>query len=889
MEKWYDDFKITEEDTIKKIQIKRDLFDYKDNFKENPIGGNSFVADLETYRDIENDVKPITTIISYSHLSYLKKQTVKDRRKPIPEFTKEFEGKVLDIVNDTDSNLSDEEKEIQLYKKFFDDMISITKKKSTSLNNRIIIFMFNNSRYDNSYFLKVLVRLGYTQTLDNKFHRDIKNQKQIDKFNKKIEDIKKQIEEYKQLNIPNEKDIELLEEEIKDIKKHIKNITVEDKTKYKNEYVLLANDSVQNLSLKFTYKNYIFELKDMCNFLKTKLATLGDIVGEKKLKDIGFEYFSLDYKTLTPEQWKEYKLYAEMDVKILWLAGKKYSNLIEFDNPNILTISSLSLHQWKKLEYQNKPYYRIDYVDWEIGNESYRGGFSFVNEKFLNKRLSNVHSYDINSSYPSSMMNNLPYEEISEEEISDEVKNGYVAKLYHIIFKNFKIKEDMIPIIPNKTKSLNNSFYKDYNRDKALEIHKMIDSKNVWTEFEVWLWDKELEWFEKFYNDMDYEILETKYFKTKRLFSKYINHFYIQKAQSDVDKILCGLIKQYFNNRDINQLNEDKKIEFDKYFNEKNDLLEATIPFYWESFCNTINKYVNIIDNLKTEKQIKEFTNDLENQLIYLETVRNTTKLYLNTLYGKFGMKPNQESYIHLSDKLEKGDIVDIEVNPLTKETYTYKITAVKQHKILDKYVYSTIRVDKDKKKANNVFIASYITMLSRNKLYEVLHRYTNKSVLYGDTDSVKMFDYLDDSFVNNTALGKWKYEDTYKDFCYVGSKKYMYVNDKGKFDFKIAGVNQISDIYGDYKKSYKVQNDIMNDFVNNELKILKKGSCVDKDTGEKVIKDKSTEIQLSQKDVDKQFISIDKQHKSLIEAGYTIKEQSEDYDWSIFEGDNKS
>lgn len=845
------------EEDKSKIVIKENIFDYKDNFIERPLCCNSFVGDFETYKGEDDNPNPITTIISYSHLSYVSKQTIKDRRKVIPNFIKEYEGNVIDIVNDTDKNLSEEDKEIQMYEKFFDDMINRTKKLSDSKNRKIFIFMFNNSRYDNSYLIKILVKLGYKHSLDGKFHHPIKNIDDIKPYQDKINELELQLKDKE-----DKEEIDLIKEEITNNRDIIKRLMVEDKSKFFKEYVLLSNDDVKQLSLSFVYKGYIFHLKDICCFLKCSLKDLGETIGCKKEKEIGDKYFQIDYKTLTDKQWEEYRYYSDIDTKILWLSCKKFSNLIEFDNQRIMTISSLSLHNWKKLEPENRQFYKINYLDWEVGNSSYRGGFSFVNEHFIHKKVENVHSYDINSSYPSSMMEVIPFEEILESEVDDIIKRRKVVKLHHIRFDRFKLREDMIPIIPNLQQGINNSFYKDYDVRKSIEIYKRNKSrfKKSWNELTLWVWEEELEWFKKFYNDMKYEILETRYFQCKRLFTNYINHYYITKSQSDVDKIFCSFIYTYLKNRDKQWIEKHKKLEFDRYFNEKNNLLDSNKPldWYWNKYCNVIDKYVNIIDN-STEEELKQLEEDINYQLTYIDLTRKTTKLYLNTLYGKFGQKPIQETHIHLPDEYQKGDIVEVVVDDNTKEKHTYRIESVKKHKILDKFVYSVIRTDKEVKKCNNVYISSYITMLSRMKLYDVIYKYGNKTVLYGDTDSIKMFDYLDDSYINNTTLGKWKYEGTYKKFGYIGSKKYMNIDSEGNFDYKISGINRLSDEYSEYDKEK-----LIDLFLDCNLKVEKKQTEIHKETGEKIIKDKPVLVNLERKDLDVQFVSIDKQYEMV-------------------------
>lgn len=374
-----------------------------------------------------------------------------------------------------------------------------------------------------------------------------------------------------------------------------------------------------------------------------------------------------------------------------------------------------------------------------------------------------------------------------------------------------------------------------------------------------------MEWFKKFYDVLEYEVLETKYFKCKKLFKNYINFFYINKSQSDVDKIICSLLQHYLENRDKQWIENNKQKEFEKYFNSENNLLNKPIEIYWKEFVDVIEDYIQEIDNLD-EKGLKEFKHNLDNQLLYLTINRETTKLYLNTLYGKFGQNPDLDTHIYVDKQFKKDDVVNLCVDKNNLKQQKFEIVSVKGHKVLDKNVYSVINKDKLKTTANNVYIASYITMLSRCKLFEVIHRYGNNVVLYGDTDSVKLWNkHLDKEYINNVALGKWKYEETYSEFAYVGAKKYLYITDKGKFNFTIAGVNKLSDCYKGYEKDKSIQEKIISDFINFKLKIYKKGTSTNKETGEKLINDKPTEIQLSKKDNEIQFYSIQRQYEKVL------------------------
>lgn len=838
-----------------KIKVKENIFDYQTNDILKPVNNNSFVCDLETYTEsIENsNIPPIITIIAYAGLSYLTKNS-KDKKKPIPKYFEEFKPTTLGIKSDSSPGLDIQDKEVEIFIKMLEDMIQQVKKHSDCKNKNIIIYMFNSSGYDNSFFIKLLVKLGYIQTLDSNIHKNVKNLEEIQPLRDKLKVLLQQLdycEDFEKKEIENN---------IKAIRKQIlKQCKYE--SHYNKEFTMLSNASIGNLTLKFGYKDYKFQIVDIMRYYPSNLKTLGKIVGVDKLLDIGAKYYDRHYDSLTAEEWKEYKYYAEVDIEILWKAIKKLSNQITFDKSTILTISGLTMDKWKQKEPINKKYFRIDKSEWETGKLGYRGGFSFVNEKYLNKIVNNVNTYDINSSYPSSMLKPIACEEITENEVEEVKENNKVVKYVLVEFHNFELKEDMLPIIPLLFSGTNNAFYKDYNLEKARKIfnHKPEKDK-VFSAFQMWVWEEELEWFKKFYNNFDYVVLETKYFMCKSLFINYINEHYIKKAQADIDKLICSIIKGYLNHKQLNKVNEEIDKTFPKYFNDKNTLLMNGIDYHNEYKTIILNE-INKIDKYDSN-QLQEYIKHLDNQLLYLEVIRNTTKLFLNSLYGKFGQNPDMDSNFITDITAKKDNHFRICVNEILEDYHTYNVTTEKGHKVLDKNVYSIQRVDKTKEKANNVYIASYITMLSRLKMYEVIFKYGNTKVLYGDTDSIKMFGELDSSYINNTELGKWKYEGNYEKFAYIGSKKYMY-RENNKFSYHIAGMNKLdTDKYPNYENDKDIQDKMFNDFINIKLTAMKKGAITDKTTGTKIITER--DFQSKAKDTELTYISINERYNKI-------------------------
>ena len=142
--------------------------------------------------------------------------------------------------------------------------------------------------------------------------------------------------------------------------------------------------------------------------------------------------------------------------------------------------------------------------------------------------------------------------------------------------------------------------------------------------------------------------------------------------------------------------------------------------------------------------------------------VRATAKLFLNSLYGKFGMNPIKE---------EK--IIDYQEN-----------------------TFSTISTDNDGNKLDyldkGVFIAmaSFITSYAREVLLTSIEKVYDR-FLYCDTDSIHITGYeIPNITIHNKNLGAWKLEGKFTKAKYIGAKRYAEYIDN-KWDIKCCGLSR--------------------------------------------------------------------------------------------------
>lgn len=142
--------------------------------------------------------------------------------------------------------------------------------------------------------------------------------------------------------------------------------------------------------------------------------------------------------------------------------------------------------------------------------------------------------------------------------------------------------------------------------------------------------------------------------------------------------------------------------------------------------------------------------------------VRATAKLFLNSLYGKFGMNPIKE---------EK--IIDYQEN-----------------------TFSTISTDNDGNKLDyldkGVFIAmaSFITSYAREVLLTSIEKVYDR-FLYCDTDSIHITGYdIPNIVIHDKNLGAWKLEGKFTKAKYIGAKRYAEFIDN-KWDIKCCGLSR--------------------------------------------------------------------------------------------------
>lgn len=310
-----------------------------------------------------------------------------------------------------------------------------------------------------------------------------------------------------------------------------------------NEFTLLASDSVKILGFTLRYENCTIYFRDSLRKIPFSIKKIGEFVNQKKLVDIGNKYYNKKFLELNEIQQNEYIEYAIKDVEIAENGFKKFTNFfIEVITKNNLAknkvknidhIKNFTLPQAAKdlhkgVDFFSSNLYTIKIED--FNNFHYFGGYTICNPKYLNKIVENVSVYDINSSYPSIMLDYIPCEEIKEQLELLKIPNYQLEKLYEVYIFKAKLKDGFVPII----RKLNKKLVVDYEIEKVVND---LTNEKFYSEINdhivpFYFWKCEFEYVKKFY-DLEYKINKIQYFKKHRIFNRYINHFKQEKEQAD--------------------------------------------------------------------------------------------------------------------------------------------------------------------------------------------------------------------------------------------------------------------------------------------------------------------------------------------------------------------
>ncbi len=152
-------------------------------------------------------------------------------------------------------------------------------------------------------------------------------------------------------------------------------------------------------------------------------------------------YRPLGYEPTDEEWW-----YAERDVLIVGRALKekldKGMDRLTFSSDAYKNLTD----RYEKREL-NYLFPSLDTEIWEFIRDAYKGGWVLANEKHIDKVLTNVLSYDVNSLYPSVMLNNLLPHSLPRYFYGKYEEDKYYPLYVQKIEVSFDLREGFLPTL----------------------------------------------------------------------------------------------------------------------------------------------------------------------------------------------------------------------------------------------------------------------------------------------------------------------------------------------------------------------------------------------------------------------------------------------------------
>lgn len=263
-----------------------------------------------------------------------------------------------------------------------------------------------------------------------------------------------------------------------------------------------------------TNKVIIYDSLKILNFSVEKIAKDFDL----PIRKLEIDY--KEYREIGHVLTKEEVDYIRNDVEIMARALDIMFN----ENLTRMTIGSNALNNYREMTDSFSRYYpEIPYeIDKDI-RQSYRGGFTYLNPLYKNKEVEKGIVLDVNSLYPSVMMNEyMPFG--NPIFFEGKYTNDPMHPLYiQLITCRFKLKKGKIPTIQIKGTLgfIPNEYLEDSKGDIVSLVLTNIDLNLFLEQYDVY--------------DLEY-INGWKFKAIKGLFSKYINYWSNKKIQAKKDE-----------------------------------------------------------------------------------------------------------------------------------------------------------------------------------------------------------------------------------------------------------------------------------------------------------------------------------------------------------------
>ena len=219
----------------------------------------------------------------------------------------------------------------------------------------------------------------------------------------------------------------------------------------------------------------------------------------------------------------------------------------------------------------------------------------------------------------------------------------------------------------------------------------------------------------------------------------------------------------------------------------------------WPAWCTDDAKKAKFLADFKAREGIELSAEELNKGSN--PGLRSLAKLMLNSMWGKFGQRPNKTQCVHFTNPQDFHEFLESDMYVIQKIQLLPDRQDPNQvdEEAIDVF-YTMKEEDAEINGKCNIFIAAFTTCWARLKLYQELEQ-GQEQILYYDTDSIILIidqnnpqhyrpitgDYLGD--LTNELWDKKKKEyRTIQEFASAGPKNYGYVLDDGKEECKVKG-----------------------------------------------------------------------------------------------------
>ena len=218
----------------------------------------------------------------------------------------------------------------------------------------------------------------------------------------------------------------------------------------------------------------------------------------------------------------------------------------------------------------------------------------------------------------------------------------------------------------------------------------------------------------------------------------------------------------------------------------------------WPKECNTDEKKNAILAEFKRVEGIELSAEELDKGKN--DGLRQLAKLMLNSMWGKFGQRPNKTQVAHFTNPEDFHEFLESDKYIKKIQMLPDKNDPNKVNEDMVDVFYTMKHEDLEINGKCNIFIAAFTTCHARLKLYSELEK-AGEQALYYDTDSmILLIDEENGSHYRpqtGNFLGeltdelydkKTKQSHYIVEFASVGPKNYGYVLENGKKECKVKG-----------------------------------------------------------------------------------------------------